>query len=376
MNILALNAGSATLKYKLFNVSTLKTTETSWALLVEGAQDFNAGDGMVAAANAVIEQCGNLGIDAIGHRFVHGGSRFIKPTLLSPEILDALRTLEPLDPLHNPTEIALVDAGLRLLPKVPAVAVFDTAFHHTLPEVAWRYAIPHELSDRLHLRKYGFHGTSHSYVSKELFRKLDRSAAGTRVVTCHLGSGSSICAIKDGMSVDTSMGLTPLEGLAMGTRSGDIDPGLILFLLQHERMNADGVNDLLNNKSGLLGLSESSNDVRKLEEATANGDKKAELALEIFAYRVAKYVGAYAAALDGLDAVALTGGIGEHSADVRMRICKRLKFLGIDINHQANASAVGSVSMDISKPAARVRTWVIPTNEELQLAKETAELLS
>ena len=222
----------------------------------------------------------------------------------------------------------MIEAGLRLLPDAPAVAVFDTAFHRTLPDVAWRYALPAELSERLHLRRYGFHGLSHKYVSERLLHHLGRDPAGTRLITCHLGSGASVCALRDGKSVDTSMGLTPLEGLVMGTRSGDVDPGLLLYLLRTQGMTPDGLDDLLNHQSGLKGLAGQS-DVRELEQAADAGDERATLALDIFAYRVRKYIGAYAAALGGLDALAFTGGIGEHSPPMRARICRDLEFLGL-----------------------------------------------
>jgi len=368
MNILALNAGSSTLKYKFFGMPE----ET---VLAGGSLDHPGGEGIVPAARAAIETCRPQGIDALGHRVVHGGTHFSEPVRVTPEALDSLRTLKDLDPLHNPTETAMIEAGLRLLPDAPAVAVFDTAFHHTLPETAWRYALPSDLAARLSLRRYGFHGISHQYVSGRLLHCLGRGPEGTRLIVCHLGSGASVCAVRDGKSVDTSMGMTPLEGLLMGTRSGDVDPGLLLYLLRTQGMTPDGLDDLLNHRSGLKGLSGRSGDVRELEQAADAGDGRAALALDIFAYRVRKYIGAYAAALGGLDAVAFTGGIGEHSAGMRSRICRGLDFLGVGLDNPRNESAAGHIPVQISADGSPVPIWMIPTDEERQIAREVAALL-
>ena len=308
----------------------------------------------------------------MGHRLVHGGPEFSEPARATPEVLKGLRGLRDLDPLHNPGEVALIEEAQRLLPDAPSVAVFDTAFHRTLPEVAWRYALPTELADRLHLRRYGFHGISHKYVSGRLLECLGRGPEGTRLITCHLGSGASVCALRDGLSVDTSMGLTPLEGLVMGSHSGDTDPGLLLYLMRTQGMTAEQLDDLLNHDSGLKGLAGKS-DVRDLEQAARTGDVRAELALEIFAYRVRKYLGAYAAALGGLDAVAFTGGIGEHSADIRGRICRGLDFLGLWLDDDRNM-AVGKDAAPISTVGSPTAAWVIPTDEERQIAREVAAL--
>jgi acetate kinase len=368
LNILALNAGSATLKYKLFAMPAEE-------VLADGSVDHPGGDGIVQAAQEAIERCRPQGIDAVGHRLVHGGARFTEPVRVTPEVMEGLRGLRDLDPLHNPTETAMIETGLRLLPDAPAVAVFDTAFHRTLPETAWRYALPRDLSDRLHLRRYGFHGLSHQYVSGCLLQCLDRSPEGTRLIVCHLGSGASVCALQDGLSVDTSMGMTPLEGLVMGTRSGDIDPGLLLYLLRSGEMTPEAVDDLLNHRSGLLGLSGRSGDVRELERAAHGGDGNAELALEAFAYRVCKYIGAYAAVLNGVDAVAFTGGIGERSPSMRDRICRRLAYLGLRLDASRNNAARGEPAR-INADDAAVQAWVIPTDEERQIARETHTLLN
>jgi len=374
MNILALNAGSATLKYKLFRMPSKEASGKDEVVLADGTADHDGGNGIVEAAEQVILDCNKLGVDVIGHRLVHGGPRFTRPTLVTPEVLKDLHKLRDLDPLHNPTETAMIEAGLRILPRVPAVAVFDTAFHHTLPETAWRYAIPRDLADRLHLRRYGFHGLSHQYVSGTLLKCLGRNPEGTRLIICHLGSGASICAVKDGRSIDTSMGLTPLEGLVMGTRSGDVDPGLLLYLLRSADMKPDEVDDLLNHRSGLLGLSGSSDDVRALEQSAQNGDLNAELALEVFAYRVTKYIGAYAAALEGIDAVAFTGGIGEHSHGMRSRICRKLVFLGLQLDETRNTQAITQPTRISTDSACQI--WVIPTDEERQIAREAQAQLN
>ena len=369
MNILALNSGSSSLKFKLFQISS-----EAEAVLTEGTVERLGADALQPAAQKAIEQCREFGIDAVGHRVVHGWARFTEPTRITPEVITDLHGLESLDPLHNPAEVALIETAMRLLPDTPSVAVFDTAFHRTLPEVAWRYALPRDLSDRLALRRYGFHGLSYQYVSGKLLECLHRDVEGSKLIVCHLGSGASVCAISGGKSLDTSMGLTPLEGLVMGTRSGDVDPGLLLYLLQTQKMTAETLDDLLNHQSGLLGLSSRSGDVRELESAAQSGDEQAESTLEIFAYRVCKYIGAYTAALEGVDAVAFTGGIGQHSPTMRSRICRRLGFLGICLDEGRNRSA-GNAPAQISVDNG-VAVWVIPTDEELQIARETRQVLA
>ena len=366
MNILVLNAGSSSLKYKLFAMPA----ET---VLAEGASDTAPGDNAEGAAAQVIRECQKWGIDAVGHRVVHGGPHFSAPVRVTPDVLTDLKALSNLDPLHSPTETALIEAGQRQLPNVPAVAAFDTAFHCTLPEVSWRYGLPREMADTLNLRRYGFHGLSYQYVSGRLLECLGRDAVGTRLIVCHLGSGASVCAIKDGQSIDTSMGLTPLEGLLMGTRSGDVDPGLLLYLQRSQGMTAERLNDLLNHDSGLKGVGGQS-DVRLLEQSAQAGDAPAEMALEMFAYHAAKYIGAYAAALEGVDAVAFTGGIGQHSAEIRTRICRRLAFLGIRLDDTTNTDA-GPGETQISPTDAPVSVWMIPTDEERQIAREAYALL-
>ena len=352
------------MKYQLIR---MPEGETIAGGVVDHAPSTSAED----ATAKLIDECRALGIDAVGHRIVHGGSLFREPVMIDHAVIDRLRALRPLDPLHNPAQVALVDAAMKLLPDVPHVAAFDTAFHRTLPDIAALYALPRDLSERYQLRRYGFHGLSYAYVSRALLVELGRDAEGTRLIVCHLGNGASVCAVRDGKSVDTSMGLTPLEGLVMGTRSGDVDPGLLFFLLREQDMSAADLDAILNDKSGLLGLSGLSSDVRELQDA-APTNAQAAFALDAFAYRVRKYIGAYAAAMGGVDAVAFTGGIGEHSASMRARICAELGFLGIALDPWANAAANGKANASIG--ASTVGVWVIPTNEELEIARSVEAL--
>jgi acetate kinase len=372
MHILALNPGSSTLKYRLFDV----TGPGDEKVLAEGIVEHVAGKTTARAAEEAIRRCLPKGVEALCYRIVQGGPRLIEPTRVTPEVIDLLRGVADLAPLHNEIAIAVMEAGSRLAPDVPGVAIFDTAFHSTMPEIAARYALPTALADKFSLRRYGFHGISHHYVSQRAIHLLGRGPAGTRIITCHLGNGASICAVRDGRSVDTSMGLTPLEGLVMGTRSGDVDPGLVLYLLKSANMTAQQVDDLLNRQSGLLGISGKSGDVRELQAAAAKGDPASELALSMFAYRARKYIGAYAAALGGVDGIVFTGGIGEHSANVRERICRDMEFLGIELDQKRNESADGRGDDRISRDHGRVQLWVIPTDEEKQMVRETLEFLS
>jgi acetate kinase len=393
-NILVLNAGSSSLKFRLLKVGISAgapeqvladglvekwgTGEASLRLSVgpKTAERISvAAESPEEAAQHAIRACLPLGIDALGHRVVHGGAKFETPVRIDDEVVRQIEAVSHLAPLHNGLALSGIRAGLKLLPDRPAVAVFDTAFHRTLSEVAYRYAIPQELADCNDLRRFGFHGISHQYVSRLLLNRLGRGAPGTRLITCHLGNGSSLCAIRDGRSVDTSMGLTPMEGLVMGTRSGDIDPGLVLHLINAMGRSGAQVDDLLNRRSGMLGLSGRSGDVRDLEQAAANGDGPADLALESFAYRARKYIGAYSAVLGGVDALAFAGGIGEHSAQIRSRICGGMEWLGLHLDTVRNSSAAGDKPELISGDQSRVQVWVIPTDEELQIAREVCDLL-
>jgi acetate kinase len=344
MNILVLNPGSSSLKSGFYRFPE----EESVALPTKRT----AGDLIRAVSSP---------IDAVGVRVVHGGSRFENPALVDDAVLEEIRKLADLAPLHNPLAVNVIEEVRRTLSGIPIVAVFDTAFHQTLPPVASTYAVPAALG----VRRYGFHGISYSYVSK----RLETLNAGSRIVVAHLGNGASVCAIRDGRSIDTSMGFTPMEGLVMGTRAGDLDPGVILYLLRNGKSEAD-LDDLLNHRSGLLGVSETSGDVRELEIAAAAGDARAELALDLFAYRVARYIAAYCVALNGVDAIAFTAGIGEHSAAMRKRICDRLAFLGVSLDETANQAASDE---ERRIGSGRVAVWVIPTNEELEIARAVAQ---
>jgi acetate kinase len=375
MNILALNPGSGSLTYKLLAIPRAGAPREDERLLTSGYIDHVHGDGTIGAAGRTIEECLPLGIDAIGCRVVHGGPTFDGPARITSEVLEAIRALCALAPLHNPIDLAVIEGAWRRNPDMPIVAVFDTSFHRTLPEVAWHYALPAELGAGAELRRYGFHGIAHQYVADRLLECLGRDATDTRLVLCHIGGGASLCALRDGQSVDTSMGLTPLEGLVMSTRSGDVDPGLVLHLIRRRGMSALEVEDLLYLKSGLLGLSGQSDDIRDLEPAAARGDRRAALALEVQAYRLKKYLGAYVAALGGVDAIALSGALAENSASLRARVLSGLEFLGIHLDSVRNQAAGPDTPHRISTDGAPVPVWVVPADEERQIARETASLL-
>jgi len=312
-------------------------------------------------------------INAIGHRVVHGGETFTASALITEEIEKAIEAVSDLAPLHNPPNLTGIRACRQHMPNVPQVAVFDTAFHQTMPAKSYLYALPAELYDKYKIRKYGFHGTSHKYVSVQAAELLGKAPESLKIVTCHLGNGASVCAVDGGKSIDTSMGLTPLEGLAMGTRSGDIDPAVIAFVMEKEGLTVQQVTDLLNKKSGMLGLSGVSSDFRDLDSAAREGNKAAKDALDVFAYRVAGYVGRYAAAMNGLDAVVFTAGIGENDTAIREKICSYLTWFGVELNPELNGKR--GQALDVSTPNAKVRTLVIPTNEELVIARDTKTIL-
>ena len=312
-------------------------------------------------------------IHAVGHRIVHGGEKFTRSTLITDEVVDQIEDCIDLAPLHNPANLKGIYAARELLgPGVPQVAVFDTSFHSTLPEVAYLYAIPYPLYVRHKIRRYGFHGTSHRYVGFRYRALTGKTHEDTNIITLHLGNGCSACAIKNGDSINTSMGLTPLEGLVMGTRSGDIDPSVLEFLHHKEGLSFQEIDTLLNKQSGLLGISGLTNDMRELlAEESAHQDRRARLAIELFVHRVRHYLGAYLAQMNGADAIVFTGGIGENSSEIRHRICAKLDFFGIALDPEKNVTAVGGQEGDISAEGARVRTYVIPTNEELLIARDT-----
>lgn len=313
-------------------------------------------------------------IKAVGHRVVHGGETFKDSVLIDDDVIAAIEQAVDLAPLHNPPNLKGIRAAQKSLPEVPHVAVFDTAFHHTIPPEAYLYAIPNRLYRRYKIRKYGFHGTSHYYVSRRYYQLNERSRKDSRVITCHLGNGASICAIKDGDSVDTSMGFTPVSGLIMGTRTGDIDPSIIFYLVEKEELPLKSIHDLINRHSGLLGLSGYAADMRELIQEVDKGDYRCKQAVDAFCYRVKQYIGNYMAVLNGADSIIFTGGIGENSSRVRELIASDLGFAGVEIDLEANEKAGFGKESKISTPDSKVDVWVIPTNEELVIAKDAAKI--
>ena len=392
MKILVLNCGSSSIKYKLFDMTTkevlaqggiekiglvgsfLKLTLPNGEkkILEKDIPEHTAGiefilNTLVSPEYGAIKSLDE--INAVGHRMVHGGERFSESVLLNKEVLDAFIACNDLAPLHNPANLKGVNAVSAILPNVPQVGVFDTAFHQTMPDYAYMYAIPYELYEKYGVRRYGFHGTSHRYVSQRVCEFLGVDPKGKKIITCHIGNGGSISAIKDGKCIDTSMGLTPLEGLVMGTRSGDIDAGAVTFIMEKEGLNATGISNLLNKKSGVLGVSGVSSDMRELEAAVAAGNPKAILAEKMYFYRIKKYIGAYAAALGGVDIILFTGGVGENQANCRSEVCEGLEFMGVKIDLEKNK--VRGEEAIISADDSKVTVAVIPTDEELMIASDT-----
>ena len=313
-------------------------------------------------------------IDAVGHRMVHGGEKFAKSVIITPEVIDAFKACIDLAPLHNPANLKGVDAVTELMPGLPQVGVFDTAFHQTMPAKAYLYAVPYELYEKYGVRRYGFHGTSHRYVSARALEVLGMQTEGTKVVTAHIGNGGSLAAVVDGKCIDTTMGLTPLEGVMMGTRSGDIDGGAVTFIQKKLGLDADGISDLLNKKSGIAGLTGLSSDMRDIENAANAGDEKAIAAQESYFYRIKKYIGAYAAAMGGIDVLVFTAGVGENQVCMREAACQGLEFMGIKIDVEKNATIRGEEAV-ISTPDSKVKVVVIPTDEELMIASDTMALV-
>ena len=397
MKILVLNCGSSSIKYKLFDMTTkevlaqggiekiglvgsfLKLTLPNGEkkILEKDIPEHTAGiefilNTLVSPEYGAIKSLDE--INAVGHRMVHGGERFSESVLLNKDVLDAFIACNDLAPLHNPANLKGVNAVSAILPNVPQVGVFDTAFHQTMPDYAYMYAIPYELYEKYGVRRYGFHGTSHRYVSQRVCEFLGVDPKGKKIITCHIGNGGSISAIKDGKCIDTSMGLTPLEGLVMGTRSGDIDAGAVTFIMEKEGLNATGVSNLLNKKSGVLGVSGVSSDMRELEAAVAAGNPKAILAEKMYFYRIKKYIGAYAAALGGVDIILFTGGVGENQANCRSEVCEGLEFMGVKIDLEKNK--VRGEEAIISADDSKVTVAVIPTDEELMIASDTLAILN
>lgn len=396
MKVLVINTGSSSLKYQLFdmtnemvlakgmcdrihiNNSYLRHTKSdSEPIVIEkDMPDHKVAIKEVIRAlldkkYGVIKDVSE--ISAIGHRVVHGGEKFSNLVLINDKVINAIRDCIELAPLHNPPNIIGIEACRDLMPDTPMVAVFDTAFHQTMPKHAYLYAIPYDVYDKYKIRKYGFHGTSHKYVSERAASILGKSAQELKIITCHLGNGASICAVDRGISIETSMGFTPLDGLAMGTRSGTIDPAVISFLMDKENMTIQQMNDYLNKKSGVLGISGVSSDLRDIEVAANADNERAKLALDIFCYRVKKYIGEYSAVLGGADVVVFTAGIGENNGKLRANIVENLEYLGIELDEEKNK--ISGKELDISKRDAKVRTLVIPTNEELAIARETVKII-
>ncbi|MBO0869743.1 MAG: acetate kinase [Micromonosporaceae bacterium] len=370
--ILVLNSGSATIKYRLFSTGpAAPDLDPITGGLIE---HIGESGGPASHADALRDMAGALRLDApdlvaVGHRVVHGGSRFVAPTLITPEVVSAIEELTPLAPLHNKPNLAGISVARSLRPDVPQVAVFDTAFHATLPPAAYTYAIPTELARQLSIRRYGFHGTSHAYVSRQTAALLGRPLQTVNTIVLHLGNGASACAVQGGRSVETSMGLTPLEGLVMGTRSGDLDPAVIVALHREGGLALDDIDAVLNRRGGLLGLA-GNNDVRAVLAARERGDAAAGLAFDVYCHRIRKYVGAYAAVLGRLDAVTFTAGVGENAAAVRAGALAGLDLLGIAVDPARNAAADRSPRI-ISPDGAPVAVCVIPTDEELEIATQT-----
>jgi acetate kinase len=394
MRVLAINCGSSSLKFKLIDVGE-RGTETLATGLVdriggESALEFRAGDETQNETTTVTDHGESVhrvlgwlasigysakqGIDAVGHRVVHGGERFREATVIDDGVVESIEAVSSLAPLHNVPALAAIRAAQVELGLVPTVAAFDTSFHRSLPERAARYAIPDSLAAKHGIRRYGFHGLAHGFMARRHAELVSRPLRQTRVITLQLGNGCSATAIEGGRSIDTSMGLTPLEGLVMGTRSGDVDPSLAGFLARCEGVAVEEIESSLNKRSGLLGVSERSRDMRELLQAEAEGDPRSSLAVAMFCYRARKYVGAYLAALGGADAVIFGGGIGEHAHAVRDRVCAGMEWCGLVLDEERNAAAIGSEAC-ISRPDARIQAWVIPVDEELIIARQAATCL-
>ena len=400
MNVLVINAGSSSLKYQLLDPATGDLLakglcerigidgKFTYKPQVEGKTKLDAIDvampthseaiqtvlnALVDPANGVITSMSE--IDAVGHRVVHGGEAFASSVLITDEVMQAIEECNPLAPLHNPANIIGINAcKAALADKKPQVAVFDTAFHQTMPPVAYTYPIPYEYYENDKMRRYGFHGTSHRFVSARAAAMLGKNIEDLKIITCHLGNGSSVAAIKGGKCIDTTMGLTPLAGLPMGTRSGDMDAGVMEFLMKKHNLSIDEMMTILNKKSGVLGISGVSSDFRDLENASKEGNTRAQLAIDVFVYDVKKYIGSYAAAMGGVDAVVFTAGVGENSASLRAEMVKGLEFMGIKMDLEKNDFR--GEERDVSAPDATVKVLVIPTNEELMIAMDTAEIVN
>ena len=396
MNILVLNCGSSSVKYKLIEIKANK-------VLAEGGiekiglpdafikfkfgnekiqQDLDIND-HVGAIKSILDNLTSKEygcikdfkeIDAVGHRVVHGGEKFNKSVLINDEVIAKIKECYGIAPLHNPVNMAGIDAINEVLPEVPQVGVFDTAFHQTMPAKSYMYALPYKYYAEDGVRRYGFHGTSHRYVSQRVCEFLGVEPKGKKIITCHVGNGGSITAVKDGKSIDTSMGLTPTEGLMMGTRCGDVDPGALIFLMDKHNLSSKDMLNMVNKESGLAGISGVSSDMREITAAAKQGNKKAILSLEMYEQRITKYVGAFAAEMGGVDIIVFTGGVGEHQSSTRANVCKPLRFMGVEIDDAANDANNGDEGI-ISTPNSAVKVVVIPTDEEYMIAKDTEAII-
>ena len=396
MKILVLNCGSSSVKYKLIeseNGNVLAEGGVEKIGLPDSFLKFKRTDGSKETITVsmpdhkeAVKNVLNIltdpkegviksyeEIDAVGHRVVHGMEKFNKSMLITPEVIEKVKECYPVAPLHNPANITGIEAVTELIPGVPQVGVFDTAFHQTMPAKAFMYALPYEDYGKFGVRRYGFHGTSHRYVSRSACEFLGEPYEKQRIITCHIGNGGSITAVKDGISVDTSMGLTPTEGLVMGTRVGDVDPGALTYLMKCEGLDADGLTNVINKKSGVFGISGISSDMRDIEDAIAAGNERAKLAMDMYEYRILKYIGAYTAVLGGVDVIAFTAGVGENSPELREAICEKLAYMGITLDKEANRSRGKEV--EISGKDSKVKVVVIPTDEELVIAQDTAMIV-
>jgi acetate kinase len=400
MKVLVINCGSSSLKFKLYDLPADDTA----ALMAEGiveeigrekskfsyrdtrspekivgdvvAKDHTQAvaamkDMLLDAEHGLFKD--KIEVDACGHRVVHGRELFSNSALVTPEVRGAIEACIGIAPLHNPPNLAGIAACEKIFPGLPQVAVFDTAFHQTMPPHVYTYGLPKDQLDRNHVRKYGFHGTSHEYVARRCAELMKKDFAKLKIITCHLGNGSSITAVKDGQSYDTSMGLTPLEGLLMGTRTGDMDPAVVLYIMDKDKLSPQEMNTLLNSKSGVKGVSGISNDMRQLIAKAKEGDARAQLALDMFDYRLIKYIGSYVAAMAGCDAIVFTGGIGENDVAMRARVLKPLQFIGVDLDPERNSSA--AKEKVITRDGSRICAWVVPTNEELMIARKTKAIV-
>ena len=398
MKILVLNCGSSSIKYQLFDMesksvlakggiekiglegSFLKLTQPDGekVTLTKDIPEHTTGVRFIISVltgeeYGVIKSINE--IDAVGHRMVHGGEKFSSSVLLTDEVMKDFEACNDLAPLHNPANIKGVNAVKEIAPEMPQVGVFDTSFHQTLPDYAYIYGIPYELYEKYGIRRYGFHGTSHRYITKRVCEMLGVKPEEKKIITCHIGNGGSIAAVKNGKCVDTTMGLTPLEGLMMGTRSGDIDPGAIPFIMEKLQLDGKGLSDLLNKKSGVLGVSGVSSDMREVEAAAASGNKRAELANTIYFYRIKKYIGAYAAAMGGVDIIAFAGGVGENQYPCREAALEGLEFIGVELDKELNKKSRGE-EVILSTPESKVKVVLVPTDEELMIASDTYEIVS